>query len=151
DVEYAAGWDTVKRALERNCVAQRNNLSGLLRGNLAPHDHPFGRCPWAVTIKDISGWSGKEGLARFAAALGEPMGEKGTMDRYKSRMAWGLLEHPEEFLRYAVDDARVLPRLVGRFVRFLRAVQVKLGMPEADLWTAETIPMTAGRLVAETF
>src|SRR5262249_8937874 len=73
------------------------------------------------------------------------------MGTYKTNMALGLVEHPEEFLRYAIGDTRVLPDLYARFVEFVRAQQALLGMAPTELWRAETIPMTLGRLGADTF
>src|SRR4051812_22701405 len=125
----------MKQAIDKRQLNQRNNLSGKVG---------------QVMIKDVSGWAGKQGLARFAAGLGIPMPDKDKLD--KQHMWRELLERPDEFLRYAVGDVRVLGEVRDRFVGHMRAVQAEaLGMPEPDLWTAEDIPMTVGSLVAATF
>jgi hypothetical protein len=67
-------------------------------------------------------------------------------------MFQGLLEHPEDFLRYAVDDVRVLLEVHDRFVKFVQDTETEVfKMAKKDVWTAETIPMTTGALVAKTF
>ena len=136
DVEYAVGWDHFKPAIETKKVRQRNNLSGRVNDTL---------------IKDLSGWAGKTSLVKFAAGLGVPMLNKSSMDEFKANMWRGLTERPEEFLRYAVDDATVLLRVQQSFVDLINVVQEEcLGMGD-DLWTADDIPMTVGSLVAKTF
>jgi hypothetical protein len=138
DVEYALGWQQFRRAIEDNKVRQRNNLSGSLRAG--------GR---KVFLKDLCGWSGKESLARFAEAMGCGVKGKNAMDEYKTCMHRGLLERPEDYLRYAVGDVRVLLDLHRGFLQHFQALQEEcLGMD--DLWTAEDIPMTCGALVART-
>lgn len=74
------------------------------------------------------------------------------MDSYKSEMYRGLLKEPEAFLRYAVADARAMLDVNSRFAAFVRHVQSDvLGMAETDLFDANSVPITIGRLVAETF
>jgi hypothetical protein len=137
DLEYAVGWMHLKAALDTGRVRQRNNLSGHV---------------WCACIKDLFGWSDKKSLAGLAVALGVPMADKDRMDEYKTAMAKGLEERPAEFLRYAVDDARVLLNLYGRFVELFRRIQSdSLSMAETDLWNGTNIPMTSGALVARTF
>ncbi|MBI1913225.1 MAG: hypothetical protein HYS12_00450 [Planctomycetes bacterium] len=137
DVEYVLGWDKFGEAIHSGRVRQRNNLAGRV-----------GR----VVLKDLDGWAGKSKLAEFAAALGVPMPDKTSMDDFKKEMRRGLEERPEDFLRYAVDDARVLLEVYARFVAFVRRTLSEiLGMAAGDLWRADDIPMTTGRLVAETF
>ncbi len=97
DIEYAVGWNAFKIAIDQKKVHQRNNLSGSIDlPNLKVH------------IKDISGWAGKTSLNKFAGALGIKMNSKTVMDDYKTHMMDGLVAHPEHFVRYSVDDARVL-------------------------------------------
>lgn len=137
DVEYAVGWDRFREAINSGHVRQHNALTG---------------CVGRVVLRDLCGWAGKTSLARFAAALGVGMPEKCVMDDYKVNMARGLVERPAEFLRYAVADARVLLDVYGRFAAFVQGVQRGvLGMAEDDVWSADTVPITVGRLVAETF
>src|SRR5262249_35694113 len=134
DVEYALGWSWVREAIHTGKVRQRNNLSG----TVGP-----------VILKDLCGWAGKSSLVQFASALGVPMPGKTTMDPYKEAMRRGLEECPEDFLRYAVGDARVLLDVYARFVAFLRqTLSEVLAMAADDLWGAADIPMTCGRLVA---
>jgi hypothetical protein len=140
DLEYALGWDAFRQAIEENRVRQRNNLSGRFA--------TFGQ---KVRIKDLCGWAGKTGLARFAESMGIAAAEKGTMDEHKACMMKGLLERPEEFLRYAAADARLLLELHSAFVGHFQALQREcLGMDDEDVWTADDIPMTTGSLVAKT-
>jgi hypothetical protein len=137
DVEYALGWDAWRKAIETRRVRQYNHLSGTVD-------------QW-VRLRDLSGWPGKERLATFASAVGVPMEAKGSMDPYKSNMVRGLLESPEEFLRYAVEDAKALLQVYQRFVHLFRQIEEQLGFPDDLRWTGENIPLSCGRLVAETF
>jgi hypothetical protein len=137
DVEFALGWSQFHKALHKGAVRQRHALTGRVE---------------LVRLRDLCGWAGKMSLAGFAAALGIETPDKGAMDKYKANMRRGLEENPEDFLRYAVADARVLLTMFSRFVAFVRQTQRDaLGMKDGLLWDPDTIPMTLGRLVAETF
>ena len=141
DIEYTCGWDAFKDAIEAGKVRQRNNVSGSLEG-------PDG-CK--VRIKDLCGWSGKSSLKNWGRSLGVDMGDKGVMDEFKACMYKGLVEKPEDFLGYAVNDVVVLRNIHGRFVELIQTLQREcLDMDGDDLWDAETIPMTTGALVAVT-
>jgi hypothetical protein len=107
DLEFAVGWDALKTAIDKKKVHQRHNLSGSI-------DLPN----LTVYIKDLCGWAGKTSLNKFASALGITMQSKSVMDDYKTHMMDGLLAHPEDFLRYSVDDARVLLDCQSSFLAF---------------------------------
>jgi hypothetical protein len=137
DYEFAFGWRNWRHALHEGAIHQRNAITGRVG---------------MVRLRDLKGWAGKLKLVNFAPALGVATPTKTIMDKYKKRMLRGLLERPEDFLRYAVEDARILLTLFARFVAFVQQIQRDvLGMPDALLWRAEDIPMTQGRLVASTF
>jgi hypothetical protein len=137
DVEHALSWRAWQAAIRTNKVHQYNNLAGYV-----------GR----VVLRDLCGWAGKQPLDKFAAGMGVPMADKQTITKDdKAHMRRVLLERPEDFLRYAVDDARVLLALYHNFVDFIRQTQGVLHMADGDLWDVDTIPMTLGRLVADTF
>ena len=135
DIEYALGWDRVRSAIHSGKVHQRNNLNGRIDG---------------TRLKDLSGWADKGSLKKLATALGVAMPEKTSMDKYKSRMLLGLEKRPEDFLRYAVGDVKALLDIYARFVAFVRRIQKEV-LDMTDLWNANDIPMTCGRLVADTF
>ena len=105
------GWNALKIAIDKNKVHQRHNLSGSI-------DLP----KLKVYIKDISGWAGKTSLNKFAGALGIKMQSKSIMAEYKSHMMDGS-RHPEDFLRYSVDDARVLLDCQTSFLTLFNEVQ----------------------------
>src|SRR5262249_28779097 len=137
DIEFAVGWEAFFAAIEDGRVQQNRRLSGTVGD--------------AVLI-DLCGWAGKDSLKVLAQSLGIPMPDKTLMDAYKSNMRQGLLEHPVEFLRYALDDAAVLLKIHKRFIRSFRRVQgTVLGMSPRHLWREEDIPLTLGTLVAKTF
>jgi hypothetical protein len=132
DVEYAVGWDRFDRAISTGKVKQRNAIMGKV-GN--------------VRLHDLSGWAAKASLKKFAGAFGIEMSEKTTMDDYKANMYRGLIERPEDFLRYAVEDALVLLELYDRFTNFFRGVRRDvLGLPDPE---RDRLPPTTGRLVAD--
>jgi hypothetical protein len=138
DLEYALCWEWLEKTIKDRKIHQRNNITTTRNCD--------------VKVLDLFGWSDKSSLDEFLNALGHSMPSKGLMDQYKECMWKGLLEHPEDFLLYAVDDARLLLRAYRTFVSFFRRIQKDcLGMNEADLWTEENIPTTNGSLVAKTF
>jgi hypothetical protein len=141
DVEYAVGWDSWSEALKNGRVTQHRGLSGR-----------FGSGP-AVRLRDLFGWTGRDrGLADLAAALGVAAGEKSLMDEYKANMARGLRERPTEFLRYAVSDVTMLPKIYGAFVGLLNdTLSDTLGVPDEYLFRPESIPMSVGRVVYDCF
>jgi hypothetical protein len=137
DFEYALGWRNWRHALHEGAIHQRHALIGRVG---------------MIRLRDLKGWAGKSTLAKFAAALGVPTPAKTTMDDFKECMRRGLEERPEDFLYYAIEDARILLDLFARFVAFVQQIQRDvLGMTDALLWHADDIPMTLGRLVASTF
>jgi hypothetical protein len=141
DVEYSVGWEWFQRAILDKKVRQRNNLSGRI-------DLPG---EVKVYLKDLCGWAGKKSLLTFAQSLGLDAGAKDLLDDYKTRMLDALTERPEDFLRYAVNDAAILPRLHKAFLDHFRSLQQEcLHMSEEDLWGEENIPMTGGSLIART-
>lgn len=54
-------------------------------------------------VKDVSGWT-NQGLASFASGLGIELQDKGALDEYKSCMEVALVEKPETFISYALND-----------------------------------------------
>jgi hypothetical protein len=139
DCEYTFGWEVWEDALLGGRVRQKNGMRGT-----------FGSDP-AVDLLDLYGLY-KEGLKPLANSVGIPVEDKGLMDKYKSTMYQGLLEHPRDFLRYAIWDAQVLPVIYERFVPLLNTIMKDcLGIPERDLFKRGKIPMTIGRLVATVF
>jgi hypothetical protein len=141
DIEYAVGWAEWSEALERGFITQHRALAGR-----------FGRGP-RIRLRDLSGWTDRGmGLAKLAASLGLDAGGKSLMDGYKQCMSKGLNEHPAEFLRYAVGDVLLLPRIYSSFLSYLNAIlRDTLAVDEDGLFRSETIPMTTGRLVYEAF
>lgn len=138
DLEFALGWDWLQKAIMNGTIRQRNNIT-------------TGRnCD--VQVLDLYGWACKSSLKRFLTALGITPSNKDLMDQYKTCMWKGLLDHPEDFLDYVADDARLLLQAYRTFVSHFRRIQQEcLGMGEAKLWTQEKIPTTNGSLVARTF
>jgi hypothetical protein len=134
DLEFACGWDRMRRAYLGGQVHQRRSLTG----RVGPS-----------RVVDPFGWN-KEGLGRLARALGVALPEKSLMDEYKRRMVSGLLDHPEDFLRYAVADARALYEIVHAFAALARDVQAGVGLRRVDRFTPETVPTTIGSVVART-
>jgi hypothetical protein len=140
DIEYAVGWDRFKAAIEQDRVRQKNSLVGRLTAD-----------GQRVRLKDLCGWAGKASLTDFAASMGVPAADKGAMDAYKDCMHQGLQERPEEFLRYAVGDVRVLLELHSAFLGHFQTLQREcIAFKGDDVWTRDDIPMTTGSLVART-
>jgi hypothetical protein len=138
DLEYLLGWRWLYNAIMKGFLRQHNNISSTK--------------PCDVDVLDVYGWAGKNKLETLLSFLGVDSSSKGLMDEYKACMWRGLLAKPEDYLTYAVDDGRKLLQAYKAFVTYFRRLQKEcLGMSGADLWTEESIPMTTGRLVAETF
>lgn len=136
DFEYAFGWPKWKKAIDKDKVKQKRNITGRVGG---------------TNLKDLSGWAGYNGLEETAKGLGVEVMNKGDMDSYKTNMGLGLLEQPEKFLDYAVNDVRITYQSFESFLNmFIRIQRECLDMPDEDLWDWKTIPMTTGALVAKT-
>jgi hypothetical protein len=135
DLEFTFGWNRTSKAYRDGRVKQRDSLVGRVGG---------------VEILDEFGWD-KKGFKHLATAVGIPMPDKGLMDRYKTHMWDGLLERPEDFLRYAVADARAVARILKAFVGLVRDVETLLGIPPCYHHTTADVPLTNGRLVADAF
>ncbi|MEJ1929544.1 hypothetical protein WDZ92_04595 [Nostoc sp. NIES-2111] len=104
-----------------------------------------------MSIKDMKGWAGIGGLEKLAEAVGKPLQAKHEMDLYKSRMRDGLEALPVLFASYTMGDVDELESIYIAFVDLVRWVQSKvIGIPEADCFTGDDIPMTTGALVATT-
>lgn len=141
DLELAFGWKTFKMAIDNEDINQRNNLSGKITID--------GR---KVYIKDLCGWAGKNSLKTFLSTFGLGTQDKTLMDNYKSEMTKGLLQMPEDYVRYSVGDGTTLLEVHAKFLEAFQQIQLEvLGMNVEDLWDAENIPMTVGSLVAHTF
>jgi hypothetical protein len=131
DVEYAVGWKLFKKAIEGGKVRQRRRLSGSVAG---------------ARLHDLFGWSNCS-LSAFARTLGANMTNKTSLDDLKGNMARALYERPEEYLRYAVEDAVVLLELRERFVNLVNEVRRDCLGQDFPLPT-ENVPRTLGALVA---
>jgi hypothetical protein len=145
DYLYALGRERWLEALHTARVRQKTCVSGRV-GNVVLRDL-FGWAPRNVTGIDKDA----VGLKKFALTLGLEVADKGLMTDYKECMWRGLLNHPAEFLRYAVWDARVLLDIYDRFVAFLaETLREALGFELEDIWP-DGPPPTPGRLVADVF
>src|SRR5262249_40568758 len=135
DYEYSVGWEAWRKAILDGKVRQRNNVGGTVRTN-----------DCKVFLKDISGWQGKGTFQKLAEAMGVSIPYKDTFTKdEKGRMADMIQQRPEDFVRYAMDDANATLEIHEKFVDSFRRIQQEcFDFAGDDLETAETIPMTAG-------
>lgn len=92
------------------------------------------------------------GLKDFGSSLGLSMDHKSELDDYKICMEQALIEKTITFLDYARDDVRKLELIFKGFLNFTNELILNtLKMPSKYLFTAETIPLTTGKLVATVF
>ncbi len=101
------------------------------------------------TLKDLAGWT-NNGLAKLASSLGLDTGEKDLLDEYKSCMEKGLVEGPHDFLKYSLNDVRLLKSIVEGQVRLINWV-CKDVLEINKVFTQDTIPMTQGSVVSDIF
>lgn len=133
DLEYALGWEEFERLCLHGIITQQRCLKG-----------EFDLDRFKVKLHDLKGWTSK-GLKELAASVGVPMASKTVMDDYKTRMIEGLKERPEDFIKYAVDDARVLLEIDTKFRELVDWLTGDvLGIGQLD-----RVPHTTGSLVAK--
>ncbi len=145
DLEYSLSWEKFRNYCITKGFAQKRNIS-------TPKPIPFeveGR-NLKLLVKDLKGWAEK-GLKDLAEAVGVEMCDKGAMDEYKSRMLEGLLDMPEQFVAYSIDDSKALIKIYSEFMNLVRWLQHDIiGLDEESCFTESDIPMTVGSLVAGT-
>jgi hypothetical protein len=137
DIWKSHGWDNVRPYFDDATIDKKRSISGLyeLSGRKFKE--------W-----DLSGWT-NEGLKSLASSVGVDTKDKGLMDEYKSCMLKGLLEKPELFIDYSMNDPEMLPEIVEKFTQAQRDLQIEtLGLPEHVAYTIDTIPRTVGAVVA---
>jgi hypothetical protein len=137
DIQFALGEKEFTDAVQTGKIRQRNALTSQ-RG-------------YGVRIHDLFGLSGHQSLKDMAATWGIPMDHKSDLDDYKDRMAEALREMPEAFLRYLVDDVRVLRKIYVALLDGIRGIEADLGLAENQRMTASNLPHTLGALVAKIF
>jgi hypothetical protein len=113
DIWLSIGFDifshliVTPRLSGRRQLEQKRNLSG--RFILST---PSG-FQVTYTVKDLCGWS-NSGLQKLAASLGIDTRDKGLLDGYKSCMENALLERPDVFITYALNDVSLLESVLIR-------------------------------------
>jgi hypothetical protein len=139
DLQFAFGDHDFIEGVEMRKLRQHNAITS---------QHGYG-----VRIIDLFGLSGRKSLETMAATWGILMDHKSDLDDYKKqgRMGEALLEMPETFLRYSVDDVRVLPKLYAAVLNGIQGIEADLGIPENQRMSSFTLPSTLGATVAKIF
>ncbi|MBV8801974.1 MAG: hypothetical protein JO131_03230 [Gammaproteobacteria bacterium] len=106
-------------------------------------------------MKDLFGWE-TWGLAVLIEASGLPelnVKNKELMSKYKKNMDEGLINHPQIFIEYSMNDVTVLFDIVEmKISTFNEILTGVFGITDTNaLFTIFNIPMTLGRLVFETW
>lgn len=139
---YRKGYTTLVKGYPRIVGIGRQRA---LKGITPPiqRNHPHFKNKLSPTIHDLSGWT-NESLKSLGQALGLSVVDKGLMDPYKSIMLNGLKEHPNEFIRYAMGDVRLLRDIDKSFPVVIDQVCDKLGIDRL-----REVPHTIGSLVRD--
>ncbi|MEH2164373.1 MAG: hypothetical protein V7K38_25830 [Nostoc sp.] len=146
DLEYAMGWEKIRKLYLSTTVQQKRNISTPVPITLQVGDRSY-----SLSIKDMKGWAGTGGLQSLAKSVGFQMTAKSEMDGYKTKMRDGLEAMPAIFAAYAMGDVDDLHEIYKAFVELVRWVQADIiGIPVEDCFTEDNIPMTTGSLVAAT-
>lgn len=92
------------------------------------------------------------GLAQLATTLGLQMPEKTSLDHYKTSMDKALLEEPELFVRYGIQDAEILFPIFENMIQYTNSILTNsFKMPYNLLFNRYTMCYSTGRLVSEIF
>lgn len=146
DLEYAMGWEKIRKLYLSGAVQQKRNISTPVPITLLVGDRSY-----SLSIKDMKGWAGTGGLQSLAKSVSFKMTAKSEMDDYKSHMGDGLEALPAVFAAYAMGDVDDLHEIYKAFVELVRWVQADIiGLAVDDCFTEDNIPMTTGSLVAST-
>jgi hypothetical protein len=139
DIWKSHGWNNVEEFFDEANIDKKRAIEGSYK--LSTRNYK---------IWDLSGWT-NESLKSLAMSVSVDTKDKGKMDKYKSNMLQGLIDEPEMFIDYSMNDPELLLKIVQEFTKGQRTLQIEtLGLPERVAYTIETIPRTVGSVVAQT-
>ena len=137
DIEYAFGFDNIKNTFSKEPIPHNDYLmqKRCIKGRIGNY-----------TFHDLYGWF-QTSLKKAAVAVNAKMRSKDDMDNYKSNMLEGLIDKPEKFLAYAIDDVDVLHEVKENFTNLIEKDICKdlLGIK------IDYLSHTSGALVAKIF
>jgi len=139
DIWKSHGWNNVEEFFDEGNIDKKRAING--NYELSKRNYK---------IWDLSGWT-NESLKSLAQSVSVDTKDKGLMDKYKSKMLQGLINEPELFIDYSMNDPELLLKIVQEFTKGQRTLQIEtLGLPEKVAYTIQTIPRTVGSVVAQT-
>lgn len=151
DLNIAFGIDYMKKLYlsKNNPVNQWRSVSGFFSQTMSNHR---GQYKFNIKLKDINGLS-KFGLESLAESYNIPFKKDPILDDYKSRMDEAVVDHPERFLKYGLEDAKVQYLIMQKAVEgFNKIITESLNVNDPnELFTLNNIPMTLGRLVTRVY
>jgi hypothetical protein len=132
----------------KNRIVQRRSISGSYQTSEVYQDEIY---KYTIVFKDLFGLdsSGLQNMMKSSGLPEEDSEAKELLDSYKSCMDEALKAYPELFVRYAMNDATVLFKIIDSKVESYNSIirdVFKLNDPDL-LYTVKNLPLTVGLLV----
>ena len=151
DLEYAFGFHTIEPYYRKEFpnkkgyyIVQKRAINANLKTNSVNDSYSI---KWK--IHDLKGWTNSS-LLNLASSEGLIMDKKHSLDTYKTCMDKALQEEPETFLKYGLDDAEILHKIVASKIENTNTLVSKtLGMPNTYVFDLDSIKYSTGSLVSQ--
>ncbi len=144
DLTFCFGYNNLKLYYmgSKKKITQNRNISGTFQINYDTRIHFF-------KIFDLFGYS-SSGLKSLALSVN--LEKFDDLDNYKTEMNRALIEKPDLFIKYAINDAEILPKIFTRKIKSFNDILNVLGInDEKAKFTSVNTPLTIGSVVHKIF
>jgi hypothetical protein len=144
DLTFCFGYNNLKPYYtgSQKSIIQNRNISGNFQINYDTRIHYF-------KIFDLFGYS-STGLKSLALSVN--LQKYDDLDNYKSEMNRALIEKPDLFIKYAINDAEILPEIFTRKIKSFNNILNVLKVTDPDAkFTKTNTPLTIGSVVHKIF
>ena len=146
DLNYAFGINNMlpfyyeKKGRSKSIISYRN-----IRGTLYfTYSDGESLVDFQFVLMDLKGL-GPGGLKDLANA--NSLQKLDVLDEYKACMDKALIERPQDFLLYALNDCLILPTIHFRNIQSYNRIMLEKGIPEEAWFNEYTMPLTVGSIV----
>lgn len=140
DIEYLLGTNLIKKCYKH--MQQRRRITVNSKALVKEGGIDIG-----FTLQDLKGWASGT-LEELAKSVNVKMLNKHDLDDYKTHMHDALINEPEKFIEYAMDDAKALLEIDTKFREFIvKIADEQLGIKVEK----EGLPLTVGSLISKVF
>jgi hypothetical protein len=144
DLTFSFGYNNLKPYYtgSQKSITQNRNISGNFQINYDTRIHSF-------KIFDLFGYS-NFGLKSLALSVN--LQKYDDLDNYKTQMNKALIEKTDLFVKYAMNDAEILPEIFTRKIKSFNDILNVLNVTHPDAkFTKTNTPLTIGSVVHKIF